>query len=699
MPIQSSSQQHLLAENAELRARLDEAEETLRAIHNGEIDALVVETPAGSQLFTLQGQDAELNRFRGEILSQISDAVIVVDDDNRITYLNNAAAQQYGITVSEALGRLVTEIYQYRWLHPSDEAEMIATLSETGQWRGENIHIKNNGETIHVESSVTRLPPDKDNHSGLLAVIRDVTERKRVEQALLESKERWQFALHVSNLGAWELDIENGTAWRSLRHDQIFGYDKLLPQWTYEIFLQHVLEEDRAEVERSFQQALAEHQDWNFECRIRRADGPVRWIWAYGKYLGQSGEHSARLFGLVGDITERKQAEQALKDADRRKDEFLAMLAHELRNPLGPMRNVAQLLKMGGLDTSRTAWCGDVVDRQVKHLSQLVDDLLDISRITLGKIELKKEPLAIEDFVLPAVETIRPLMEARQQEFSLTLPPQRVRVEGDRVRLTQVITNLLSNAAKYTENGGRIELVIERHKAELSSSSAQTKLMPSGYKDEVAIRVRDTGCGIDPSELPNLFDLFYQVDTDISRSQGGLGIGLSLVDRLVKMHGGNVQAYSAGLGRGSEFVVRLPVLGLAETATADASAQPSSTDKQLRILIVDDYYSAAESLAFVLEFKGYQVWTAHDGLSAIEMAQANKPDVVVLDIGLPVMDGYEVAKKLRQCAELEGLFIIALSGYVPPNDLEELHATGFDAYLVKPVDIEKLQKLLDQDVA
>lgn len=678
MPIQSSNQQHLLAENAELRARLDEAEETLRAIRNGEIDALVVETPAGSQLFTLQGQDAELNRFRGEILAQISDAVIVVDDDNRITYLNAAAAQQYGVTVSGALGRLATEIYQYRWIHPSDEAEMFATLSETGQWRGENIHIKHNGETIHVESSVTRLPPDKDNRSGLLAVIRDVTERKRVEQALLESKERWQFALQVSNLGAWELDIENGTAWRSLRHDQIFGYDKLLPKWTYEMFLQHVLEEDRAEVERSFQQALAEHQDWNLECRIRRADGAVRWIWAYGRYLGQSGEHSARLFGLVSDITERKLAEQALKDADRRKDEFLAMLAHELRNPLGPMRNVAQLLKMGGLDTSRTAWCGDVVDRQVKHLSQLVDDLLDISRITLGKIELKKEPLAIEDFVLPAVETIRPLMEAHQQQFSLTLPPQRIRVEGDRVRLTQVITNLLSNAAKYTENGGRIELVIENH------------------NDEAAIRVRDNGCGIDPATLPNLFDLFYQVDADISRSQGGLGIGLSLVDRLVKMHGGNVQAYSAGLGRGSEFVVRLPVRGLAETATADASAQPSSTDKQLRILIVDDYYSAAESLAFVLEFKGYQVWIAHDGLSAIEMAKANKPDVVVLDIGLPVMDGYEVAKKLRQCAGLERLFIIALSGYVPPSDLEELHATGFDAYLVKPVDMEKLQGLLEK---
>lgn len=676
MLTQTSTQQTLLAENTELRARLDEAEETLRAIRNGEIDALVIETSAGSQIFTLQGQDAELNRFRGEILAQISDAVIVVDDDQRVTYLNASAAEQYGISPSEALGRLVTEIYQYRWLHPGDEATMTATLSETGHWRGENIHVKRNDEVIHVESSVTRLHPDKNNHSGLLAVIRDITDRTLAETALRESNERWQFALHVSNLGAWELNLANGTGWHSLRHDQIFGYEKLLPKWTYEIFLQHVLEEDRAEVDRCFQQAISEYQDWTFECRIRRADGRIRWIWAHGKHL--DGE---RLFGLVGDITERKQAEQALKDADRRKDEFLAMLAHELRNPLGPMRNVAQLLKMGGLDADRTSWCGDVVDRQVRHLSQLVDDLLDVSRITLGKIELKKEPLAVADFVLPAVETIRPLIEARQQEFSLVLPPQLVRVEGDRTRLTQVVTNLLSNAAKYTESGGHIRLSIE----------------PS--KNEVSIRVYDTGCGIDSSALPHLFDLFYQVDCDIARSQGGLGIGLSLVHRLVKMHGGNVQAFSAGLGRGSEFVVRLPLLSLPDTANSITSAHSSSTTEELPILIVDDYFAAAESLAIVLELKGHQVWIAHDGLSAIEMAQAKQPKVVILDIGLPVMDGYEVAKKLRQCTEqgkLGEMCIIALSGYVPPDDMETLRATGFDEYLVKPVDIEKLQKLLEK---
>lgn len=675
MSTQSANEQALRAENAELRARLDEAEETLRAIRRGEIDALVVETPAGSQIFTVQGQDAELNRFRGEILAQISDAVIVVDDDQRVTYLNDSAAKQYGVSASAALGHLVTEIYR---LQPGDEAPMMAALSETGHWRGESVHHKRNGEVIHVESSVTRLSADSGNHSGLLAVIRDITERKRFEKMLRESLERWRFALHVSKLGAWELNIENRIAWRSLRHDQIFGYEKLLPEWTYEIFLQHVLEEDRAEVDRCFQQAMGEHQDLTFECRIRRADGAVRWIWAHGKHHDEAGDPTKRMFGVVGDITERKQAEQALKDADRRKDEFLAMLAHELRNPLGPMRNVAQLLKMGGLDPARLSWCGDVVDRQVGHLSQLVDGLLDISRITLGKIELKKEPLAVADFILPAVETIRPLMEAKQQEFSLTLPAQSMRVEGDRVRLTQVVTNLLNNAAKYTLNGGHIGLTVEQ------------------YKSEVCICICDTGCGIESSVLPYLFDLFYQVDSDIARSQGGLGIGLSLVHRLVAMHGGNVQAFSAGLGEGSEFVVRLPLLNLPDMATAVATAHPSSSNGKLRILIVDDYYSAAESLAILLELKGHQVWITHDGLSAIEMAKVKQPQAVILDIGLPVMDGYEVAKKLRQCTELGEIFIIALSGYALTSDPEILRAAGFDGYLVKPVDMEKLQQLLNK---
>ncbi|MCX7094576.1 MAG: PAS domain-containing protein [Methylobacter sp.] len=679
MSTHSPTQQALLAENAELRARLENAEETLRAIRSGEIDALVVETATGPKIFTLQGQDAELNRFRGEILTQISDAVIVVDDDQRVTYLNAAAERQYGVTASEVLGCSIAQIYRSHWVQPDDETQMVAALNQTGRWRGENVHIKRNGEILHVESSVTRLYSGNGTPSGLLAVIRDITERERLEAKQKQTLTLLDTLLLTAPIGLAFLDREL----RYIRiNDRLAEMNGIPVEAHIGLHLSEIVPALLDNVQKVTNRILETGKavcNYEFSCETTAAPGFQRY-WNESWYPMQDSGGKVIGFGaVVEDITERKQAELALKDADRRKDEFLAMLAHELRNPLGPMRNVAQLLKTGSLEAARLSWCGDVVERQVGHLSQLVDDLLDISRITLGKIELKKEPLAVADFVLQVVESSRPLIDARRQQFSLTLPEQPLRVEGDRVRLTQIVSNLLNNAAKYTEQGGHISLTIEH------------------IKDQVCIRVRDTGCGIESSALLHLFELFYQVDADISRSQGGLGIGLALVHKLVVMHGGDVQAFSAGLGQGSEFVVRLPLLSLPETTTAVATTDFHSSNGGLRILIVDDYYAAAESLAMLLEFKGHQVWIAHDGLSGIEMARAKQPQVVILDIGLPEMDGYEVAKKLRQCPELGDLFIIALSGYVPPNDPESLLATtGFNEYQVKPVDIETLQKLLEK---
>lgn len=381
---------------------------------------------------------------------------------------------------------------------------------------------------------------------------------------------------------------------------------------------------------------------------------------------------------VVRDITELKRAEEALKDADHHKNEFLSMLAHELRNPMAPIRNAAEILKRTGLEPDRIAWCSQIIERQTEHMVGIVDDLLDVSRISRGLIELNKELLEIRDFIFPAIESCRPLIDAKRHEFCLELSPEPLWVEGDRIRLTQVVTNLINNAAKYTDEGGRINLSVE-----LS-------------EEMVCIRVQDNGCGIDPAELPHLFDLFYQTDRNLDRSQGGLGIGLSLVQNLVKMHGGNVLAFSAGLGQGSEFIVRLHRHVLPKPEAACMAALIVPAQKKLRILLVDDNRDAAESLAMVLEIDGHQVQIAYDGPTALELARVEWPDVILLDIGLPRMNGYEVAQELRRYGELERTLLIALTGYGQQNDLEKSRAAGFDAHLVKPPDLEMLRTILNK---
>ncbi|MGZ5018518.1 MAG: hybrid sensor histidine kinase/response regulator [Methylobacter sp.] len=411
------------------------------------------------------------------------------------------------------------------------------------------------------------------------------------------------------------------------------------------------------------------------EEKVTHADGSVHWYSTVKIPLIEDG-NCDRLLGVAADITDRKRAEKALRLADRRKDEFLAMLAHELRNPLAPISNAEEILKLTDLEPAQIARCTGMINRQVKHLTRLVDDLLDVSRISRGLVELKKEPLEIRDFILPAVETCQPLIDARRHNFSLALPPEPVWVEGDRIRLTQVVSNLINNAAKYTEEGGHIELSVE------------------ASDREVGIQVSDNGSGIDPADLSHLFDLFYQADRNIDRAQGGLGIGLSLVHNLVAKHGGNVQAFSAGRGQGSEFVVRLPRL-IHSPSTAPMTAAPlAPSSNKRRILVVDDNRDVAESLALLLESEGHQVLTAFDGISALETARIERPDIILMDIGLPGMDGYAVAQALRQNHELERTMLIALTGYGQPDDRKKSSASGFDEHLVKPVDIEKLRKLL-----
>jgi signal transduction histidine kinase/DNA-binding response OmpR family regulator len=367
-----------------------------------------------------------------------------------------------------------------------------------------------------------------------------------------------------------------------------------------------------------------------------------------------------------------------IQQADQQKNEFLSMLAHELRNPLAPIRNAVAVLQLNKDGGSHVDWARDVIDRQVRHLVRLVDDLLDVSRITQGKIRLEFESLDVAFIVQNAVETSRPLIESGGHELSVELPPQPLLVRGDRARIAQVLANLLNNAAKYTAEGGQIAISARRE------------------DDEAVFRVRDSGVGIAPEMIDRVFDLFTQVDCSLARSQGGLGIGLTLVRRLVELHGGTVSAASAGPGQGSEFTVRLPALEPVVIApqTGDESQGPAAPAAGLRVLVVDDNADAADSLAQLLRISGHQVKVAYDGLAAVDAATSFQPQAAVLDLGLPGLDGYELACRLRDDFVEDELLLIALSGYGRSEDVRRAAESGFQQHFVKPVDLTALLKLL-----
>jgi signal transduction histidine kinase len=392
---------------------------------------------------------------------------------------------------------------------------------------------------------------------------------------------------------------------------------------------------------------------------------------------------------LQAEVAERERAQKELEAADQRKDDFLAMLSHELRNPLAAIQGAIELMQLKKMDDAQLVWARDVLARQNRHLSRLIDDLLDVSRITRGKLTLHTEPVELREVVEHALETVRPLIESRRHELAVSMPDDPLNVKGDSVRLSQVVCNLLANAAKYTDEGGRLELTLERDATAAGG-------------EEAVIRVADNGRGISPDVLSRLFEPSTHEERLNSGEHGGLGIGLIVVRGLVQMHGGSVEARSEGSGQGSVFTVRLPLVSADEFTMTLAPASPNAAASEgaaanngsLQILVVDDNQDSACSMTLLLELQGHKVQVAHAGPAALRMAAESRPDVILLDIGMPGMNGYEVARQLRAQAVFADTLLVAVTGYGRASDVKQTESAGFDHHLVKPIDYDKLQALL-----
>jgi PAS domain S-box-containing protein len=503
--------------------------------------------------------------------------------------------------------------------------------------------------------------------------------------------DRLRFALEAARVGVWDWNIATGEVHWSPELERLHGLEPGGHGGGFHHVLEDVHADDRRRVLDAIATAMDGERDYQVEFRLTRPSGECVWVELRGRAFFDEAGEPAWMTGVCHDITERKHAEMALQDseaqlrrqaerlaeADRRKDEFLAMLAHELRNPLTPIVGAVQLLRRRGLEPGQVDRNIDVLGRQVEQLRKIVDDLLDVGRITRGRITLDRRIVDARDAVALALEAAEPLVRARRHVLTTNLPTRPLPVLADPVRLGQVVANVVNNAAKYTPDGGHLRVSLGcRH----------------GWLEIV---VRDDGIGIAPDMLPHIFDAFTQGRQGLDRAEGGLGLGLKLAQQLTQLHGGTIEAKSEGRGQGSTFVVRIPARTCEEVAMMTPERESAASGRGRRVLVVDDSVDLAETLAMVLEESGHEVRLAHNGHAALAEFDDFEPEIVFLDIGLPEMNGYEVARELRAREAGRSVLLLALSGYGEREDRDEAAAAGFDRHLLKPVDIETIEAVIE----
>ncbi|WP_435627089.1 PAS domain S-box protein [Candidatus Ferrigenium straubiae] len=611
-------------------------------------------------------QETERLLHRNRILMQNSaDGIHVMDGQGNIVEANDAFCRMLGYSQEEAAGLNVAD-WDAQWT----AEELLARFKEiVGQSAVfETLHCRKDGTLINVEISASHV--EMDGQDFFFALSRDITERKRAQRETETLLLRNQALMQTSMDGIHVMDMQGNIMAANDAFCRMLGYTQ------EEIGSLNVADWERPLSVEEFRARFRDIVGCGaiFETQYYRKDGTL-----FDVEISSSGvrlEGQNFIYASSRDVTERKRVEQALVDADRHKDEFLAMLAHELRNPLAPIRNAAHVIGRLELAEPRIKWAQETIERQVAHLARLVDDLLDVSRIARGKILLKWETIEFAALAEQVMQAARPLAESNGHELTVRLPEEAVQMDGDPVRLSQVLFNLLDNAIKYTPDGGRIEFA-----ARMAGP-------------EIEISVRDSGMGIRAELQPRVFDMFQQDERKLDRAQGGLGIGLTLVQRLVGMHGGRVEVYSAGPGQGSTFTVRLPARVMSAPLHVPEPASRHGFAVGMRVLLVEDDPAVADSTAVLLEMEGHEVRIAESGQVALEQVPEFRPQVVLLDIGLKGMDGFETAQRLRQLPEGYSLCLVAVTGYADSAIRAQARASGCDHFLVKPVTFKALNELL-----
>ncbi len=620
--------------------------------------------------------------FGHYLLSPTPDAIILA--------VNDAFLKASSRTREELLGASLFKAFPGNPDDPEDtgEADLRASLAKvraTGlpdtlpAVRYPIPVVLPDGRTVFEERFWTSTSTPIFGPGGELTCIshsnNDVTAQVRSEAAVRESEKRFRALTNATAEVIYRMNPD----WTQLRHLEGRGFLKDADDANRFWLEEYVPPEDQGRLRQEIARAIRDRSVFELEHRVRRADGSSGWTLSRAVPMFDTAGEVYEWIGAASDITERKAAEEKLREADRRKDEFLAMLAHELRNPLAPIGAAAELLQRMKLDEAIIKRTSQIIGRQVGHMTALIEDLLDVSRVTRGLVELETEPLDVGAVLHEAVEQVMPLIQARRHDLALRLPPPGTLVAGDRKRLVQVVANLLNNAAKYTPEEGRLEVA--------SFIDAERRL---------CIDVIDNGIGMAPELAGRAFELFAQAERSSDRSSGGLGLGLALVKSLVELHGGAVACHSAGPGRGSRFSVCLPLLER-QGAAAPPCDEPRSAAPpgSLRVMVVDDNVDAAVTLSMLLEAGGHQVAVEHDALRALECAQQFRPQVCLLDIGLPGIDGLELARRLRALPQAADVLLVAVTGYGQARDRDQILGAGFDHHLVKPIDTGRLYALLE----